>query len=137
MRVGICSPRLEIFCCKLALFLISPRELLGSVCVFLLSSEFCRALFETAQPAICTLLISARHFLKSAAARFHASLVSPGYPLSVESQRPGPGWRKPVLQGAIKTCLFKNTTPREHTTYSYTPEIATGINTPPYSNYYL
>ena len=81
MRVGICSPRLEIFSCKLALLLISPRALLGSVCVFLRSSEFCRALFEISRPSICTPLNSLQRFLKTAVARLHGSLFSPRAPL--------------------------------------------------------
>ena len=81
VRADFCSPRPEIFCCKLTLFNISPPDFLGSAGVFLRSSEFCRTLLETARPALCSFVNSLLPVLKAAAARFHESLVSPGAPL--------------------------------------------------------
>ena len=81
VRAEICSPRPEIFCCKLTLSLISPRDFLGSAPVFLRQCAFCRALLEMSRLAICSLLISPRPVLKTAPLRFHEGLVSPGAPL--------------------------------------------------------
>ena len=77
VRAEICSPRPEIFCCKLTRSLISPRDFLGSAPVFLRSCAFCRALFEMSRLALCSLLNSPRPVLKIAPLRFHEGLVSP------------------------------------------------------------
>ena len=78
VRADICSPRPEIFCCKLTLSLISPRYFLGSAPGFLRSCAFCRALPEMSRLALCSLLNSPRPVLKTAPLRFHEGLASSG-----------------------------------------------------------
>ena len=83
VRAEICSPRPEIFCCKLTRSLISPRDFLESAPVSFAdrACAFCRALLEMSRLALCSLLNSPRPVLKTAPLRFHEGLVSPGAPL--------------------------------------------------------